>query len=63
MKLTTVTNVSLDGVTQGHREIAVGSGHDSGGFERFRWVRRSWTTWPRRRRGSLRSHLNPRPVA
>ena len=37
MKLTTVTNVSLDGVTQGHREIAVGTGHDSGGFERFGW--------------------------
>jgi hypothetical protein len=37
MKLTTVTNVSLDGVTQGHREIAIGSGHDSGGFERFGW--------------------------
>ncbi|HWM74531.1 MAG TPA: dihydrofolate reductase family protein [Nocardioides sp.] len=33
----TVTNVSLDGVTQGHRRIEVGTGHDSGGFERFGW--------------------------
>ena len=34
MKLTTVTNVSLDGVTQGHREIDVAT---RGGFERFGW--------------------------
>jgi len=42
MKLTTITNVSLDGVTQGHRRIEVGprgeSDEDgSGGFERFGW--------------------------
>ena len=45
MKLTTVTNVSLDGVTQGHRRIDVGAGHERGGqeedgsdaFERFGW--------------------------
>ncbi|NGN62430.1 dihydrofolate reductase [Streptomyces sp. A7024] len=34
MKLTTVTNVSVDGVTQGHRRIA---GEAPGGFERFGW--------------------------
>jgi dihydrofolate reductase len=35
MKLTTVTNVSVDGVTQGHRQI---DGEEaSGGFERFGW--------------------------
>jgi dihydrofolate reductase len=34
MKLTTITNVSLDGVTQGHREI---HGADDSGFERFGW--------------------------
>ena len=45
MKLTTVTNVSLDGVTQGHRRIDVRTRGDdggpeeadSGGFERFGW--------------------------
>ena len=42
MKLTTVTNVSLDGVTQGHRRIQVGTGEagapgEYGGFERFGW--------------------------
>jgi dihydrofolate reductase len=45
MKLTTVTNVSLDGVTQGHRRIDVGTRREgglpdedgSGGFERFGW--------------------------
>jgi dihydrofolate reductase len=43
MKLTTVTNVSLDGVTQGHRRIDVAVDPDSGapgeygGFERFGW--------------------------
>ena len=45
MRLTTVTNVSLDGVTQGHRRIEVGTRRDagapdedgSGGFERFGW--------------------------
>ena len=45
MKLTTVTNVSLDGVTQGHRRIhgeprREADGSDevrSGGFERFGW--------------------------
>lgn len=40
MELTTVTNLSLDGVTQGHRRIVVGGGsevHGSGGFERFGW--------------------------
>ena len=46
MKLTTVTNVSLDGVTQGHRRIEVATRRDggepdeddSGGFERFGWA-------------------------
>jgi dihydrofolate reductase len=45
MKLTTVTNVSLDGVTQGHRRIDVGTRSEGGGpqagaddgFERFGW--------------------------
>jgi dihydrofolate reductase len=45
MKLTTVTNVSLDGVTQGHRRIDVGTRGEGGvpgedgsdGFERFGW--------------------------
>jgi dihydrofolate reductase len=48
MKLTTVTNVSLDGVTQGHRRIDAGTAGirreagapdevGSGGFERFGW--------------------------
>jgi dihydrofolate reductase len=45
MKLTTVSNVSLDGVTQGHRRIQVGTRSeagtpdkgDSGGFERYGW--------------------------
>ena len=43
MKLTTITNVSLDGVTQGHRRIDVGTERDGGkpgeygGFERFGW--------------------------
>ncbi len=45
MKLTTVTNVSLDGVTQGHRRIEVGTRREgrvpeedgSDGFERFGW--------------------------
>ena len=43
MKLTTVTNVSLDGVTQGHRRIHLGAEPDapdedgSAGFERFGW--------------------------
>ena len=45
MKLTTITNVSLDGVTQGHRRIDAGTRSGpgapdedgSGGFERFRW--------------------------
>jgi dihydrofolate reductase len=45
MKLTTVTNVSLDGVTQGHRRIDVGTRREGGGpeedgsdgFERFGW--------------------------
>jgi dihydrofolate reductase len=45
MKLMTITNVSLDGVTQGHRRIDAGTrrepggpGEDgSGGFERFGW--------------------------
>jgi dihydrofolate reductase len=36
MKLTTVTNVSLDGVTQGHRRIHGGDQRDDG-FERFGW--------------------------
>jgi dihydrofolate reductase len=45
MKLTTVTNVSLDGVTQGHRRIdaetpreAGAPDEGSGGFERFGWA-------------------------
>ncbi len=46
MKLTTVTNVSLDGVTQGHRRIDAGTRHEagapdeerSGGFQRFGWA-------------------------
>jgi dihydrofolate reductase len=39
MKLTTITNVSLDGVTQGHRRIDVPSGSEEGrdGFEREGW--------------------------
>jgi dihydrofolate reductase len=42
MKLTTVTNVSLDGVTQGHRRIEVGGDEagrpgEYGGFDRFGW--------------------------
>ena len=41
MKLTTVTNVSLDGVTQGHRRIDAGPRGEpdegSDGFERFGW--------------------------
>jgi dihydrofolate reductase len=42
MKLTTITNVSLDGVTQGHRRIDVGPWDESDengsdGFERFGW--------------------------
>jgi dihydrofolate reductase len=45
MRLTTVTNVSLDGVTQGHRRIEVGTRREAGaaaadgsdGFERFGW--------------------------
>ena len=45
MNLTTVTNVSLDGVTQGHRRIDAGTRPESrardedgrGGFERFGW--------------------------
>jgi dihydrofolate reductase len=38
MRLTTITNVSLDGVTQGHRRITVGSGsHDDHGFDRHGW--------------------------
>ncbi len=46
MKLTTVTNISVDGVTQGHRGIDVGTRREavgpeddsSGGFERFGWA-------------------------
>jgi dihydrofolate reductase len=46
MKLTTITNVSVDGVTQGHRRIDAGPrgeadapGEDgSGRFERFGWA-------------------------
>ena len=44
MKLTTVTNVSLDGVTQGHRRIDAetrgepGAPDDSSEFERFGWA-------------------------
>jgi dihydrofolate reductase len=46
MKLTTVTNVSVDGVTQGHRRITAGTRSEAGapdqdgsdGFERFGWA-------------------------
>ena len=46
MKLTTITNVSLDGVTQGHRRIDAGTRSGPGapdedgsvGFERFGWA-------------------------
>jgi dihydrofolate reductase len=45
MKLTTITNVSLDGVTQGHRRIDAGDRWEAGapdgqagGFERFGWA-------------------------
>ncbi len=44
MKLTIITNVSLDGVTQGHRRIDAGLGlgapdeDHNGGFERFGWA-------------------------
>lgn len=46
MKLTTVTNVSLDGVTQGHRRIDVDAGREAdatddastGGFDRYGWA-------------------------
>jgi hypothetical protein len=46
MKLTTVTNVSVDGVTQGHRRIDAGTRREAGapdedgggGFERFGWA-------------------------
>jgi dihydrofolate reductase len=46
MKLTTVTNVSVDGVTQGHRQIDAGTEREapapdedgSGRFERFGWA-------------------------
>ncbi|MCX5335914.1 MULTISPECIES: dihydrofolate reductase family protein [unclassified Streptomyces] len=46
MKLTTITNVSVDGVTQGHRRIDAGTRSEagapdedgSGGFERFGWA-------------------------
>ncbi len=45
MKLTTVTSVSLDGVTQGHQRIDFGTGREAGGpkedgsdgVERFGW--------------------------
>ncbi len=43
MKLTTITNVSLDGVTQGHRRIEAGprpepgGPGEEGGFERVGW--------------------------
>lgn len=39
MRLTTVTNVSLDGVTQGYRRIEVGTSDGSGpnGFEHVAW--------------------------
>jgi dihydrofolate reductase len=45
MRLTTITNVSLDGVTQGHRRIDAGTGRESdasdedssGGFVRVGW--------------------------
>jgi len=46
MKLTTVANVSVDGVTQGHRRIDAGTRREAGapeedgggGFERFGWA-------------------------
>ncbi|WP_406835308.1 dihydrofolate reductase family protein [Streptomyces sp. AHU1] len=46
MKLTTVTNISVDGVTQGHRRIDGGTGPEpdapdgdgGGGFDRFGWA-------------------------
>jgi dihydrofolate reductase len=38
MKLTTITNVSLDGVTQGHRRIEGETQTPNGGFERFGWA-------------------------
>src|SRR3989442_15319138 len=46
MKLTTITNVSVDGATQGHRRIDSGTRGEadppdqdgSGGFERFGWA-------------------------
>jgi dihydrofolate reductase len=46
MKLTTITNVSVDGVTQGHRRIDAGTRpglgapdeERSGGFDRFGWA-------------------------
>jgi len=46
MKLTTLTNVSVDGVTQGHRRIDAETRREagapdedgSGGFERFGWA-------------------------
>ena len=44
MKLTTITNVSLDGVTQGHRRLVAGPGlgapdeDRSGGFDRVGWA-------------------------
>ena len=38
MKLTTVTSLTLDGVTQGHRRIDAVSEGESGGFERFGWA-------------------------
>ena len=44
MKLTTVTNISLDGVTEGHRRIDVPAGREgraredgSDAFERYGW--------------------------
>ena len=40
MKLRTISNVSLDGVTQGHRRIEVdgpGVYGEGGGFQRFGW--------------------------
>ncbi|HEX5368663.1 MAG TPA: dihydrofolate reductase family protein [Dehalococcoidia bacterium] len=40
MKLTTITNVSVDGVTQGHRGPGLGAlkGDSDGGFDRFGWA-------------------------
>jgi dihydrofolate reductase len=38
MRLTTITNVSLDGVTQGHRRIEAESEPSHDGFERFGWA-------------------------